>query len=461
VDSLMNDSPDDAQSVLAPRPGSSSTGRPTLNHALQLLSRWVGPLALGALFFELFIRSFVYSPRPQIMHPILGQVPAPGSVWVDGREGLGHIHWSRQGVRGRDLPADEGKPSRRIIFLGDSFCVAEAVNDEQTYCARVEGELQRRLREPIWVGNCGRISLDAGDFLYYLPGYERQFHPDLIVITYNLSDFRVSNHRISGIIAEFDPAAPAGAGLVVHPTSEAKEHNLLDRRIPAPLRGVGHALIDGSSLALYGAARVYALGWKEAPDKKFITQDSQIASEEQMEKYLGSLAVLTHTPVVCAYIRPWSPIWGINNHLDDVTIRRLQQAAARVGIPLIDTGPDFIRYFRRTGQPANGFANTIDGPGTGHLNPAGHELVAHALAGPIARLLDARRARHTLRIAQTWARTAGVQAPLATCHQVSQWARQAQLTRPAASHQARKKDRPVGDEAWCRHERRLTSGAKA
>jgi len=367
------------------------------------------------------------------MDPILGQVPAPGSMWVNGREGLGHMHWNHQGVRGRDLPADEGRPAHRIIVLGDSFCVGEAVNDDQTYCARLESDLQRRLREPVWIGNCGRVSLDAGDLLYYLPGYERQFHPDLIVLTYNISDFRVSNRRICGIIAEFDPAAPAGNGLVVHPPSDAREHSLLDRVIPAPLRGVGHALVDDSSLALYGAARLYAVGWKEAPDKKFITHDSQIATAAQMEKYLGSLAMLAHTPVVCVYIRPASPIWGINNHLDEVTIHRLQQATARVGIPLVDTGPEFVRYFRRTGQPANGFANTVEGPGNGHLNPAGHAVVAHALVDPIAHLLETQRARQTLRTAQLWARAAGVRPPLATCLQTSQWARQARLARPAAS----------------------------
>jgi hypothetical protein len=433
VDPLMTNSPNhDAQAAAAPRPGRSSIERPLLHRAVQLLSRWVGPLALVLLLFELFIRSFVYSPRPQITDPFLGHVPAPDSAWVNGREGIGHIHWNHQGVRGRDLPADLGKPCHRLIVMGDSFCVAEAVNDDQTYCARLEGELQRRLREPIWVGNCGRISFDAGDFLYYLPGYERQFHPDLIVITYNISDFRVNNHRICGLIAEFDPAALAGAGLVVHPASEAKEHNLLDRAIPGPFRGVGHALIDHSSLALYGAARLYALGWRAAPSDIYITRESQIATVEQMEKYFGSLAMLAHTPVVCAYLRPRSPIWGINNHLDDVTIRRLRQATARVGIPLIDTGPDFIRYFRRTGQPANGFANTVEGPGNGHLNPAGHAVVAHALAGPITRLLEARRARQTLRMAQSWARAAGVQPPQATCLQTSQWARQARLARPAA-----------------------------
>src|SRR2546425_1880423 len=191
------------------------------------IRRWAGPLALALVLFEGMVTIFIYSPRPKIYDRQLGYVPAPGSTWVNGREGLGHIHWSRQGIRGRDLPAAGVGRVHRIVVMGDSFCEAEGVNDNQTYCARLESGLSGRLHQDVWVGNCGRPELDAGDYLYYLPTFEKRFHPELIVITYNLSDFRVSNHLISGITARFDPAAAFGHGLIVQPLSESKEDALL------------------------------------------------------------------------------------------------------------------------------------------------------------------------------------------------------------------------------------------
>jgi hypothetical protein len=230
----------------------------------------------------------------------------------------------------------------------------------------------------------------------------------LIVITYNLSDFRVSNHMIGGTMAQFDPAAAPGRGLVVQPLKESKEDALLDRYAPRPVARLGHRLIDHSGLALYGAARLYAMHWRKWPKDKFITHTDQIATVAQMERYFVTMIALSKTPIACAYVAPWNPLWESNNHWDAITEQRLRKATAQLKIPFVDSGPAFRRNFLRTGQPANGFANTVEGPGFGHLNAEGHRVVAETMAPAIASILAKRSRLSLLRVAQVRARAAAL-----------------------------------------------------
>src|SRR3712207_6767063 len=55
----------------------------------RLLRQWTGPVALTLVVFELVVRNFILSPRPSVRDPVLGRVPAPGTTWIDGREGWG------------------------------------------------------------------------------------------------------------------------------------------------------------------------------------------------------------------------------------------------------------------------------------------------------------------------------------------------------------------------------------
>ena len=58
--------------------------------------------------------------------------------------------------------------------------------------------------------------------------------------------------------------------------------------------------------------------------------------------------------------------------------RELASCCRKHNIGLIDLGPDFAAYFRRSGKFPRGFFNTP--PGEGHLNVAGHAIAAAALS---------------------------------------------------------------------------------
>jgi hypothetical protein len=376
----------------------------------QLVRRWVGPAAIALVLFEVIVRMFIYSPRPQIYDRLLGEIPAPGSTWVFGQEGLGHIHWNRQGIRGRDLPVGPAASTHRLVVMGDSFCEAEQVNDNQTYSARLESELSRRLPQDVWVGNCGRRALKAADFLYYLPAFERKFHPELIVITYDFDDFRISNHRMVGSVAQFDPAAALGDGLIAPSPSASGEDMLLERNLPGPAARLGHYLIDHSGLALYGAARFHTVHWRLRLTDD-ITQVDEIATVGEMERYFAAMIALSKTPIACAFIAPYNPVWGLRNHFAKITEQHLKIATARLKIPFIDSSAAFRQYVARTGQPANGAANTILGPGIGHLNPDGHRIMAETMAPTLVRILAKRSSPHRLRAAQLRAHAAVIRVP--------------------------------------------------
>jgi lysophospholipase L1-like esterase len=381
--------------------------RSAVHHVLaEFARRWVGPAAIALLLFEGLIRTFIYSPRPQVSDPVLGPVPAPGSTWVNGREGYGRVHWNRQGVRGRDLPADNGAKVPRVVVMGDSYTRAEEVHDDQTFCALLERQLAGRLGREVWVGNCGRVANDAADYLYHLPAYERKFRPDLVLIAFTLSDFRLMDGRIiPGVSAQFDPAATRGDGLTTQPEAEGKEGALLKRYLPGGLANMAQAAIDGSSLSLYGAARLYAVTFRPPLEAKYVSGVEHIATTRQMERYLAALVARVKSPVACVYINPWSPLLvKTNDYFDRVAEQRLQAAAARLRIPMVATGTAFQAYVTRSGQPAIGYHKTELGPGEGHLNRDGHRIMAECLTPAMTRLLDAGSRLQELRLAQLRAR---------------------------------------------------------
>jgi lysophospholipase L1-like esterase len=140
---------------------------------------------------------------------------------------------------------------------------------------------------------------------------------------------------------------------------------------------------------------------KEPVEARAATSIEHIATTEQMERYLATLVARLESPVACAYINPWSPLLAETNGVfDRVAEQRLQAAAARLKIPMVATGAAVQAYVRQTGQPINGFHKTERGPGEGHLNPAGHRLMASCLAPVMARLLSSELRLRELRVAQ-------------------------------------------------------------
>jgi hypothetical protein len=340
----------------------------------EAMRRWIGPVVIALLVFECLIRTFIYSPHPAAHDPAFGWVLPAGTSYLDGTEGFGRVHLNLQGVRGRELPSTDNRGVRRIAVLGDSFSQAAQVDDDQTFCARLEAQLSRRLHQEVWIGNCGRGSLAAADYLGDLPVWERRLHPELVLILFSPGDFRIGVHRpLVDLTARHDPSAAHGSRLISQPPGKAIGAS-------GPLR----LLFGCSSLACYGYVRLRKTsrtGTEEEPKSSMAAVTATVA---QMQEYFACLQAIAREPIACAYINPCSPF---DKPYQQEEEQRLQQATARLRIPFVATGPAFRRDFAHTGQPANGFLWSWRGPGRGHLNATGHQIVAEALAPMVARLL--------------------------------------------------------------------------
>lgn len=367
----------------------------------QFLRRWIGPAVIALIMLEWLIRTFVYSPIPVVYDSVLGWKPAPGVTLVDGSEGFGRTHLNRQGVRGRDLPAASQGNVRRIVSLGDSFTEAAQVDDNETYCAKLEAKLARRLHEDVWIGNCGQNGFLAADYLCYLPLYQQRLHPELVVIACSPWDFRLSRHNdLDGVIARFDPSPGAQTGVICRTPNGPGS-------VPRALR----ALLGCSSLVRYAYIRFRSPRDTARRREESLGEKSpKIATAGQMEQYFRALVARAQTPVVITYINPYSPLIPDDHHVEE---QRIREAASRLDVPFISTTPAFRRSFLRTGQLASGFQWSKTGPGTGHLNPLGHTIVAETLASPLAGLLADPARLRSLRRAQAAAQTAGAATALA------------------------------------------------
>src|SRR5260370_42389824 len=113
--------------------------------------------------------------------------------------------------------------------------------------------------------------------------------------------FSFSIRRWGGLFANFAPAAAFGHGLILRRLSESSEDTLLDKYVPGPVARLGHGLIDHSGLALYGAARLYALHWREWPGDQFINHKNPIATTEQEERYFASMIANLPKPLALAF----------------------------------------------------------------------------------------------------------------------------------------------------------------
>jgi lysophospholipase L1-like esterase len=339
---------------------------------------------------------------------------------VDGSEGFGRISINHQGVRGRDLP--EGAPGRldRLLFLGDSFTEARQVDDDETFCSLLEARLSRQLQHEVWIGNAGQSALDAADYLWYLPAYEQKLHPELFVIAYSPWDFQLNRkNQLVGLVARFDAAAAPGRQVRCQTTSG-----------PGTVRPIWRAVLGRSSLARYAFGRFRPAreaerprptprtpgdrsraprprprgyprsGWRwrevEALEARSGPQP-RIATVGQMEKYFQALVARSRTPIAVTYINFYSPVEPSDHHVEE---ERIRDATARLRIPFIPTSPAFQDDWARTGRLVNGFHRSMTGPGTGHLNAWGHQIVARALAPSLAGLLSDPSRPRRLRIAQ-------------------------------------------------------------
>jgi lysophospholipase L1-like esterase len=107
--------------------------------------------------------------------------------YFDDRNGLLY-ETNRWGFRGADFTLGKPPGTRRVLVLGDSFTFGEGVRLEDTFCRRLEQQLNAAGQGPVQVLNLGTSGWGTRDEISYLQQGGLGFQPDLVIVAYVLND---------------------------------------------------------------------------------------------------------------------------------------------------------------------------------------------------------------------------------------------------------------------------------
>jgi hypothetical protein len=123
-----------------------------------------------------------YHGGPVEFHPELGFRGVPGHRHeVTDDLGTFPFELNSQGLRGRELPAEPAPGVSRVVFVGDSFLVGQAVREEHLMTSRTAAALRARGVETE-VYNLSGIDYGTGQEILLLRRLGRPLEPDAVVL---------------------------------------------------------------------------------------------------------------------------------------------------------------------------------------------------------------------------------------------------------------------------------------
>ena len=105
----------------------------------------------------------------------------------EGYVGFAKTRINEKGFRDRVFPSYAPPNVVRIAALGDSYTMGDAVTLEASYPKQLEKRLNAD--QPIEVMNNGVSATNTANQVYTLRDVLRDYHPDLVVLGYNVNDF--------------------------------------------------------------------------------------------------------------------------------------------------------------------------------------------------------------------------------------------------------------------------------
>jgi hypothetical protein len=340
------------------------------SHLLRTIAAVVAGILCAFIAWNVVAALTLWKPTGYADHPQLGRIDRPG-LYVYGLEGFGWSWLNDLGMRGPDVgPKRPGE--KRLLLLGDSFTEALEVFGKDTYPRIVESALASE-GVPVTVINTARNGASPASYLHLAEYYKRTFEPDQIVIQLSAQDF--ASDLLNPNRNFYLEKTPTGYRTVFNESFRSADpivqrHPWIGNVLEVPV-----LRLAGDTVSKYAARR--AAG--PQPSAELGTPDEPEFDQAALDWTVDALA--REYPNAIITFVPEPDYFG--DPLRKTKLERaVEVAVRRNGLTFVDPRDSFVQAYTRDHVVATGFANTI--PGRGHLNRAGHRMLAAELI-PIIR----------------------------------------------------------------------------
>ncbi len=328
---------------------------------------------LSLLIIELALRGTVFNlPFYWNATNWAGDIPAPGSTILWGKEGYGITQYEKWGeIR---TPYQDDKFENDVIVLGDSLTEAWHVVDEVKFSSHAETIL-RQDGYAADLHNLGRSGLAMADYVSWLPDYIALYQPRVIVVQLTRGDFTESfdvdqfnyfiaqDNKITDLFQRYDFSTG-------FKQRARREYHW-----------------DGFEIQQLGDER-----WRfmqrtgQTPANPDLNAGMQALLPELVGQQMEMLiSACDGIPLVVVLLPSVPSISGNEIKTTDPAHEQLKMLIQNESaVTVVDPLPEF-QQLASSGHLPRGFFNTT--PGKGHLNQYGHEIVGQLLADAIEQIL--------------------------------------------------------------------------
>jgi hypothetical protein len=318
----------------------------------------------------------IFAPRPTgpvwFAHdPILGDLPVPGGHGVRAVPGVYRFSFTHDAQGLRVVPAAAGvAATETLLVLGDSFTYGLGVDDDETYCNR----LQEALRPTFRVVNAGNPAKGTDYALRFFDTRGAALRPDAVLLAFAKNDFGDNSREA------YYSQTPTGGLEPKPPKDNRSRRRILLEQIP----GFDWLLSTSHLVNLVREAGVILTFDRSRPDRPTAgpsTADGPRGHEwvdpgrqELTQRYLGALRDAVRrqgASFLVFYVPDARDCWLARNRRppspDEAAFREI---AVGLGLPFFSLTPSLAAsppplerlYFAE-----------------GHWTPAAHALAARAL----------------------------------------------------------------------------------
>ncbi|MGE0396554.1 MAG: SGNH/GDSL hydrolase family protein [Kofleriaceae bacterium] len=312
-------------------------------------------LAMFAVF-EVLCRLAISNTPEMVSDKRFGPITAPNHVQLQSNEGWAKNRTNELG--NIDAPMPAVLPEDGILVVGDSLTQGDQVPMSERYTDRAGVLLGRRIY------NAGHGSWSLVNHVAFLEAELSRYKPRTIIVQVSGNDLGEMWSRGQAHLQEkgtdFTIAVPYAKNSKLHELIMTR--SAFVRRFVQRLRATFFGKADANDTA-----------------KRAQVVDSRtprgLAYLMLRMKSHGILPIVLYFPTL-DYHRGCIDTWAEAGRLFD-------DAARDAGFVFVDVTRDLCQSFAKTRQPLNGFWNTV--PGEGHLNSAGHAVIAQSVADAVRR----------------------------------------------------------------------------